>query len=103
LDEPTSSLDVEGEAAVQRAIERLVRGRTTLLVAHRLSTTARSDRVIVLDQGRVVEQGPPDALLGRGGAYRRMMDLWRAQAAAQRGHDRAGALAAQPSPAPECA
>ncbi|AUX19768.1 ABC transporter [Sorangium cellulosum] len=101
LDEPTSSLDVEGEAAVQRAIERLVQGRTTLLIAHRLSTTTRADRVVVLDQGRVVEQGPPDALLRRGGVYRRMMDLWRAQAAAPRGHDRAGALAAQPSP--ECA
>lgn len=103
LDEPTSSLDVESEAAVQRAIERLVRGRTTLLIAHRLSTTTRADRVIVLDQGRVVEQGPPDVLLRRGGAYRRMMDLWRAQPAAQRGRDRAEARAVHPSSAPECA
>ncbi|WP_437895297.1 ABC transporter ATP-binding protein [Sorangium sp. So ce124] len=78
LDEPTSSLDIASETAVQRAIEGLSRGRTTLLIAHRLSTTTRADRVVVIDGGRVVEQGPPAALLRRGGAYRRMMDLWRA-------------------------
>ncbi|WP_437587663.1 ABC transporter ATP-binding protein [Sorangium sp. So ce1000] len=97
LDEPTSSLDIESETAVQRAIERLSRGRTTLLIAHRLSTTMRADRVVVIDGGRVVEQGPPAALLRRGGAYRRMMDLWRAhEPSGAKGLGWAGAL--EPAP-----
>ncbi|MFT3770664.1 MAG: ABC transporter ATP-binding protein [Minicystis sp.] len=78
LDEPTSALDVEGELLVSRAIERLSRGRTTILVAHRLGTTLRADRVVVLDHGRVAEQGSPAALLRQDGPYRRMMDLWQA-------------------------
>jgi ATP-binding cassette subfamily B protein len=80
LDEPTSALDVESEHLVTRAIERLSRGRTTLLVAHRLGTTMRADRVVVLEAGRVTEQGAPAALLAKGGVYRRMMDLWKATA-----------------------
>ncbi|MFT3766891.1 MAG: ABC transporter ATP-binding protein [Minicystis sp.] len=77
LDEPTSCLDVEGEIAVQQAIERLAAGRTTVLIAHRLASTTRADRVVVMDEGRVVEEGPPADLLRRpNGRYRRMMRLW---------------------------
>ena len=78
LDEPISMLDVEGEIAVQAAVTRLAAGRTTLLVAHRLPATLRADRIVVLEEGRVVEQGPPAELLARaGGRYRRMMRLFR--------------------------
>lgn len=76
LDEPTSALDIEAELAVQAAIERLSAGRTTILIAHRLNTTMRADRVLVLDGGRLVEEGAPAELLARDGAYHRMMTLW---------------------------
>lgn len=77
LDEPTSCLDVEGEIAVQAAIQRLAQGRTTLLIAHRLAATTRADRVVVMDEGRVVEEGAPAALMQRlDGRYRAMMRLW---------------------------
>jgi ATP-binding cassette subfamily B protein len=77
LDEPTSCLDVEGELAVQRAIERLAAGRTTLLIAHRLAATTRADRVVVMEEGRIAEEGAPADLLRRpNGRYRRMMRLW---------------------------
>jgi len=78
LDEPTSALDAEGELAVQSAIERLAKGRTTILVAHRLTTTLRAHRVVVLDAGRIVEDGSPAALLAHAeGHYRQMMRLFR--------------------------
>jgi ATP-binding cassette subfamily B protein len=78
LDEPANGLDVESEIAVQGAIERLAAGRTTLLIAHRLPSTLRADRVVVLDAGRVVEQGPPAELLAREqGRYQRMVTLFR--------------------------
>jgi len=77
LDEPTSALDVDGEIAVQAAIARLAAGRTTLLIAHRLPATLRADRVVVLEDGRIVEEGPPAELLGRAeGRYRRLCRLW---------------------------
>ncbi|APR82326.1 ABC transporter, ATP-binding/permease protein [Minicystis rosea] len=77
LDEPTSCLDVEAEIAVQEAIERLAAGRTTLLIAHRLAATTRADRVVVMDEGRVIEEGTPAELMRqRDGRYRRMMRLW---------------------------
>ena len=76
LDEPTSSLDVEGEIAVQDAIERLAAGRTTLLIAHRLAATTRASRIVVLEEGRIVEEGSPAELLRWNGRYRRMMRLW---------------------------
>ena len=80
LDEPTSSLDVEGEIAVQEAIERLAAGRTTLLIAHRLPATLHADRIVVLEEGRVVEQGPPAELLARAGSrYRRLIRLWQGE------------------------
>ncbi len=77
LDEPTGALDVEGEIAVQAAIARLAAGRTTLLIGHRLPATLRADRVVVLEEGRIVEEGPPAELLGRvEGRYRRLCRLW---------------------------
>jgi len=72
LDEASSSLDSESEALVQDALERLMRGRTTLVIAHRLSTVIRSDRILVLDQGRIVDQGSHPELLGRSEVYDRL-------------------------------
>ena len=72
LDEATSSLDTESERLVEDALERLLEGRTTLIIAHRLSTVRRADRLVVLDHGRVVEQGTHADLLARGGLYARL-------------------------------
>jgi ATP-binding cassette subfamily B protein len=76
LDEPTSALDATTEARVMAALERLTAGRTTFVIAHRLSTVRRADRVVVLDAGRLVEQGTFAELLARGGVFAR---LYRAQ------------------------
>ena len=75
LDEATSALDAESERAVRQAIESASRDRTTLVIAHRLSTVKNADRVIVLDGGRVVESGEPDRLLDEGGLYARLAQL----------------------------
>jgi subfamily B ATP-binding cassette protein MsbA len=72
LDEATSALDSESERAVQAALDVLMKGRTTLVIAHRLSTIEHADRVIAMDAGRVVEDGPPAALLAAGGLYARL-------------------------------
>jgi ABC-type multidrug transport system fused ATPase/permease subunit len=72
LDEATASLDAESEREVQDAIERLRAGRTTLVVAHRLATVKRADAIVVVDEGRVVDQGTHDELLARGGLYARL-------------------------------
>jgi ATP-binding cassette, subfamily B, bacterial len=69
LDEATSSLDTQTEAAVQAELERLAEGRTTITIAHRLSTVRDADQIVVLDRGRIVEQGTHDELLDRGGLY----------------------------------
>ena len=75
LDEPTSGLDAASERAVLDALDRAAEGRTVLAVSHRLGLAARADRVVVLDGGRVVEQGPPGELLAAGGAYARLWAL----------------------------
>jgi ATP-binding cassette subfamily B protein len=75
LDEPTSGLDAATERAVLDALDRAAEGRTVLAVSHRLGLAARADRVVVLDGGRVVEQGPPSELLAAGGAYARLWAL----------------------------
>jgi ATP-binding cassette subfamily B protein len=77
LDEATSSVDSETEKEIQKALENLVQGRTTIAIAHRLSTLQRADRLVVLDRGRVVEEGTHDALMAQEGAY---FNLYQAQA-----------------------
>ncbi len=72
LDEPTSSLDSEAEAKVQAALEVLMRGRTVLMIAHRLSTVKKADLICVLDQGRIIESGRHDDLVAKGGLYTRL-------------------------------
>jgi ATP-binding cassette, subfamily B, bacterial MsbA len=75
LDEATSSLDSESERAVQDALETLMRNRTTLVIAHRLSTVRRADKIIVLVRGRIIEEGTHDELFARGQEYRKLYDL----------------------------
>jgi len=72
LDEPTSALDRESETAVMSALRRLAQGRTTLIVAHRLETVRHADQIVVLKEGRVVEQGSPEDLMAAGGYFARM-------------------------------
>ncbi len=69
LDEPTSALDTETEARVMTAIEELITGRTTFVIAHRLSTVRRADTILVLEDGRIAEQGPFRELIARGGRF----------------------------------
>ena len=75
LDEATSALDAESEQAVQEAVERLSEGRTTLVVAHRLATVKKADRIIVVDAGRIVAPGAHATLVAQGGLYARLARL----------------------------
>ena len=75
LDEATASLDVENESAVQAALSQLVRRKTVLIIAHRMRTVAGADHIVVLENGKVIQQGSPDQLMRQGGLYRHMTEL----------------------------
>ena len=76
LDEATSSLDLQSETVIERALDKILEGRSAILIAHRLTTAQRADRIVVVDHGGIVEQGTPAELLRLGGAYSRMHDAW---------------------------
>lgn len=86
LDEATSALDAENEALVQAALHDVMQGRTSLVIAHRLATVLEADRIVVIDDGRLVEQGTHASLIAAGGLYARLAKL-------QFDTDRAGAAA----------
>ena len=75
LDEATSALDAESERAVQSAVDRLSADRTTLIVAHRLATVKKADRIVVLEAGQIVDMGTHDELVTKGGLYARLARL----------------------------
>ena len=77
LDEATAAVDNETEAAIQQSLDRITAERTTLVIAHRLSTVRHADRIVVLEQGRIIESGTHEQLIAAGGAY---LNLWRVQA-----------------------
>jgi ATP-binding cassette subfamily B protein len=75
LDEATSALDAANERLVQKALEQASQGRTTLVIAHRLATVRRANRIVVMDHGRVVEQGDHESLVRAGGLYARLAEM----------------------------
>jgi len=103
LDEATSSVDTTTEIEIQQALENLIRGRTTIAVAHRLSTLRRADRVVVLDRGVVVEEGEHDELMRRDGAYRKLYDAQARQAATEAAIEAAAASATAATSEPKIA
>lgn len=80
LDEATASLDVENETKVQEALSRLLAGKTVLVIAHRMRTVEAADKIIVLSDGQVVEEGSPTELMSRDGLFRHMVELQRQSA-----------------------
>ena len=83
LDEATSALDATSETLVQKALDKVMEGRTTLVIAHRLATVVGADRILVLDRGRLVEEGTHQALIRQGGVYARLAELQFAPDAAE--------------------
>jgi len=83
LDEATSALDSESETLVQKALDKIMEDRTTIVIAHRLATVMRADRILVFDHGRLVEQGTHQSLIGKGGVYKRLAELQFAPDAAE--------------------
>ena len=75
LDEATSSLDTESEKKVQEAIEKLMRNRTVIVIAHRLSTVHNADKIIVLDRGKIIDEGSHDELINRDGIYKQLHNM----------------------------
>ena len=75
LDEATSFLDTESEMIVQKAMENLLKERTALIIAHRLSTIRKADKIVVVSDGKIVEQGTHEELLGKGGLYQRLYEI----------------------------
>jgi ABC-type multidrug transport system fused ATPase/permease subunit len=75
LDEATSNLDTESERLIQGSLQTLMAGRTSFVIAHRLSTIAHASRILVLENGRILEQGRHDQLMQASGRYRKMVDL----------------------------
>ena len=90
LDEATSSVDSTTEKEIQKALDNLVQGRTTIAIAHRLSTLRKADRLIVLDRGQIIEEGSHDELMIKDGTYRRMVETQ----ARQEAEDKASAMSA---------
>ena len=84
LDEATASVDTETEQEIQKALDNLVQGRTTIAIAHRLSTLHKADRLVVLEQGELVEEGDHDTLMAKQGAYWRLYEAQAKNAEADR-------------------